>query len=241
MKNDENEFSEKCGLSTKRINILTNKLGSMIIVTNRIDYTGNTIPFGAFCNAISFILYGFYRCKALSTNDTFLWGVILLFGGIGQITSGLLEFIKGRSFPSMFFLCYGFFCLSQYYIYMIPVKFSKFIIGLNFEGNSLCAFYGAWALISLPLTMASIRVNLFFTLHCQLTSVFLILRCFGEGFNTYRVIWHSAGILQAIAGFISLYICINQLVNDQFGYQFLPAVPFRPDNDVDYTRYSKEE
>ena len=53
--------------------------------------------------------------------------------------------------------------------------------------------------------------------------------------------WHSAGVIQVIAGFLSLYICINQLVNDQFGYQFLPAVPFRPDNDVDYTRYSKEE
>ena len=103
MKNNENELPEKYELSIRNIELLSNKLGRMIIVTNRLEYTGNTIPFGAFCNAISFILYDIYRCKVFPTNDSFLWGVILFFRGIGQITSGLLEYIEGRSFPSMFF------------------------------------------------------------------------------------------------------------------------------------------
>ena len=235
---DYNEFN----FILENINKLSRKLGYTEIIVNRLDYYGNTIPFGAFCNAVSFILYGFYRCEALSYNDTFLWGIILIFGGIGQITCGLLEFLKGRSFPSMIYLCYGFYCLSHYFLYMLPLKFVKYnIIGINFNENSLCAFYGAWAIISLPITIASIRTNLFFTLQCQATSVFFILRCFGEGFCKNSVARHSAGILQVIAGFISLYICISQLVNDQFGYQFFPAVPFTPDNDIDFTRYSKVE
>ena len=44
---------------------------------------------------------------------------------------------------------------------------------------------------------------------------------------------HSAGILQVIAGFISLYICINQLINESFRYQLLPSIPFQPDNEID--------
>ena len=28
---------------------------------------------GAICNAIAFIIYGFYRCKVYRVNDTFLW------------------------------------------------------------------------------------------------------------------------------------------------------------------------
>ena len=221
---------------------LTQKLGYTELIVNRLDYYGNSIPLGAFCNAISFILYGFYRCKSYSVNDTFLWAIILIFGGIGQITSGLLEYIKGRTFTSSLYLCYGSYCLSTYYIYILPLKLSKYnIFGINFHGSSLCAFYGAWTLISLPITFISIKVNLFYFLQCQMTSVFFILRCFGEEFGTYSVVRHASGILQAIAGFISLYICICQLVNEQFGYQFLPAIPFIPNNEIDFTRYSKED
>ncbi len=218
----------------------TQKLGYTQIIVNRLDYYGNSIPFGAFCNAVSFILYGFYRCKTYSTNDTFLWGVILIFGGLGQITCGFLELIKGRAFPSTFYLTYGFYCLSHYFIYIIPLKFWKFrIFGLNWDNNTLCAFYGGWAIISLPITLASIKVNFFYLLQCEATTAFFILRCFGEGFGTYGVVRHSAGILQAIAGFLSLYICICQIVNEKYGYQFLPAIPFIPNNEIDITKYSK--
>ena len=234
------KLSEKDSL--ENIKKLSLKLKYTAIIVNRLDYYGNSIPLGAFCNAISFILYGFYRCKAYSTNDTFLWGVILLFGGLGQITSGLLEFIKGRTFTTTLYLCYGFYCISHYFIYILPIKFSKYnIFGINYNEISLCAFYGAWTIISLPITFASMKVNFFYSLQCQATTVFFLLRCFGEGFGTYSVVRHSAGILQVIAGFLSLYICMCQLINEQFGYQFLPAIPFIPNNEIDFTKYSKRE
>ena len=234
IKNQEKEIGNMIKFS--------HKLGCTQIIINKLDYYGNSIPFGAFCNAVSFILYGFYRCKAYSVNDTFLWGVILLFGGLGQITAGILEFIKGRSFTSTLYLCYGFYCLSHYFIYMLPLKFSKFnIYGINYNDNTLCGFYGAWILISLPITFASIKVNFFYNLQCEATTAFFILRCFGDGLQVFSVSRHAAGILQVIAGFLSLYICICQLINEQFGYQFLPAIPFIPNNEIDFTKYSKSE
>ena len=134
----------------------------------------------------------------------------------------------------MLYLTYGFYCLSHYFLYLIPLKFGKIhIFGINFDEPSLCGFYGAWMLLSLPITISSIRTNLFYVLQCLATTAFFVLRCFGEGFLRYGLMRHSAGILQVIAGFLSLYICINQLINEAFTYQLLPAFPLKRDNEID--------
>jgi succinate-acetate transporter protein len=242
LKKNQEKIEVSQNNSIENIKKLAIRLNYKQIIVNRLDYYGNSIPLGAFCNAVSFILYGFYRCKVYSVNDIFLWGIILLFGGFGQITSGILEFIKGRTFTATLYLCYGFYCLSHYYLYILPIKLSKYnIFGINYDQISLCVFYGFWAIISLPITIASINVNFFYNLQCEATTAFFILRSFGEGFDTYYVVRHSAGILQSIAGFFSLYICICQLINEQFGYQFLPVVPFIPNNEIDFTKYSKRK
>ena len=225
---------EYYNLDIEKIRRLIKKLGYTLLVVNRLDYYGNTIPLGAFCNAVAFILYGFQRCTVFSNKDSFLWGIILLFGGLGQITAGLLEFIKGRAFSTMVYLSYGFYCISHYFFYIIPLKFGKYnIFGINFDEKSLCGFYGSWMIISIPITVSSIKINLFYVLQCLCTTAFFVMRCFGEGFLRYGLMRHSAGIIQVIAGFISLYICINQLINESFRYQLLPSIPFQPDNEID--------
>ena len=102
---------------------LLGKFGTDILTWNQLDYYGNAIPLGSFCYALAFITYGFYRCKVYRVNDTFLWAVILLFGGIGQCTAGFLEWCKGRSFVTALYLTYGFYCLSHYAYYIIPEWF----------------------------------------------------------------------------------------------------------------------
>jgi succinate-acetate transporter protein len=225
---------EDVGLNVEQLRRLMGKLGYTELIVNRLDYYGNAIPLGAFCNAITFILYGFHRCNVFSNKDSFLWAVILLFGGIGQTTAGLLEFIKGRTFTTTLYFALGAYCLSHYFLYILPLKFGKIpILGINFDEPSLCAFYGAWMMISIPITISSIRTNLFYVLQCLVTTAFFVIRCIGEGFLRYGLMRHTAGIIQAIAGFISLYICINQLVNEAFRFQLLPAIPFKPDNEID--------
>ena len=123
---------------------LFTKMGREYLTCNRLDYYGNAIPLGSWCYALAFIIYGFYRCKVYRVNDTFLWAVILLFGGIGQVTAGFLEFCKGRGFPSALYLTYGFYCLSHYAGYTIPPWFyinqNKSML-YNYTEDSICAFY----------------------------------------------------------------------------------------------------
>lgn len=217
------------------IRYLCLKFGLTGIIVNRLDYYANAIPLGAFCNSIAFILYGFQRCGVFKECDSFLWGVILLFGGLGQITAGLFEFLKSRSFPTTLYLTYGFYCLTHFAAYFIPLKFKDYgIIGINNEKKSLALFFGAWFFICLPLVICSIKTNLLFLLQTVCTVLFFFFRWVGEIAEArYSIRFVVAGIFQLIAGFTSLYICISQLINEQFRKTVLPTIPFIPENEID--------
>ena len=216
---------------------LINKFGSEVLRWHQMDYYANAIPLGSFCFALAFIIHGFYRCKIYRVNDTFLWSVILLFGGIGQCTAGFLEYCKGRGFPSALYLTYGFYCLSHYALYIIPQWFninSNTSMLYNYTQNSLCCFYSAWVLLSFGLLIGSIKTNLLFILQCLAAFLYFLLRAIGEGRSSLATKWHAAGIMQAIAGFFSLLVCFSQLLNNETFYRpVFPTCPMSPYNEVD--------
>ena len=233
--NSENQLYTNKGevdSNIKELKQLVNNLGLNIINVNRLDYYSNTIPVGAFCNAVAFILYGFKLCHVFKSNksDTFLDGVILIFGGLGQITTGILEFIKVRTFPCMVYFAYGFFCLSLYFIK------SNIFDNITSTNKDLSAFYGAWMIISIPITISSIRVNLLYIIQTLLTTAFFVLVVFGEGLDEKKAKENTAGIILAISGFFSLYIFLTQMVNQTLNFPLLPAIPIKPNNEVDITQ-----
>ena len=216
---------------------LFDKMGREYISCRNIDYYGNSIPLGAFCYAVAFIIYGFYRCKVYRWNDTFLWSIILLFGGIGQVTAGFLEYCKGRSFPSALYLTYGFYCLSHYAGYTIPYWFylnvNKTML-YNFTEDSICAFYSGWVVLSFGLVLASARTNELYVAQCLTAFAFFLLRAIGEGMGSLGTKRNAAGILQAISGFLSLIICFSQIVNNEtFFRQCIPTYPIDFNNGID--------
>ncbi len=201
------------------------------------DYYANAIPLGSLCFALAFIIYGFYRAKVYRVNDTFLWSVILLFGGIGQVTAGFLEWCKGRTFPTALYLTYGFYCLSHYAGYIIPPWFNinrNTTMLYNFTEDSICAFYSAWVVIAFGILLASVRTNCLYILQCMATFIFFLLRAIGEGCGSLGTKRNAAGILQAIAGFFSLLVCFSQLLNNETFYRpVFPTCPMSPYNEVD--------
>ena len=216
---------------------LFQKFGRDPWVFNRLDFFGNSIILGAICNALAFIIYGFYRCKVYRVNDTFLWSVILLFGGLGQITAGFLEYCKGRTFPCTLYLCLGFYCLSHYAYYIIP---PRFYINYNtsmyytYDDDSMCAFYSGWVFISFALLLGSVKSNLLYILQLLTCFCFFLLRAIGEGSDSLGTKWHAAGILEAISGFFSLFVGLSQILNNETCYRLcFPTCPMSPDNEID--------
>ena len=219
---------------------LLDKLGRGMLICNRMDFYANTVILGSFCFAITFIVWGFYRCRVVRVNDTFLWSMILLFGGIGEVTAGFLEYLKGRVWPYALYLTFGFFCLSMYGLYVIPEWFGityNMSMLYNFSSGSLTAFMSGWVVIVFGLLLCSVASNLFFALQVLTILISFLLWAIGEGSHSYGTKRIACGILMVISGFISLYICITQIINNQTFYSpLLPCLPLGPNgiNGIDY-------
>ena len=211
---------------------LLNHLGRSALWVNRLDYYGNSIPIGAFCNAVAFILVGFERVHTF-TKDEFLQGVLLIFGSLGQITCGLLEYIKLRSYSALLYLTLGFYCFSQFFIEDSKErrKNNSFFGMDNGDYEEIAFYYGAWFIIFLPLVLASLKVNIFFLLQTASTCFFFLFRWIGEKKKKKGIHDYTAGIFQLIAGFTSLYIFAYQIINEQWA--ILPSISLNKENDVD--------
>lgn len=207
------------------------RLERTALTVNKLDYYGNVIPFGAFCNAVALVLFGFSLCGVHGGQDYFLWSVMLFFGAIGQITAGLLEFIKGRTYPSTLYLTYGLYCLSHFLLRKSD------LYGTN--ANALKVFYGSWAGLTFPLFIGSFKTNLFYLLQSLATCGYFVIECIGHCLETKVLKEKVSGIVLAVAGFISLYIGINQIINEQFRNQIVPAFPLSEDNEIDVKRKKK--
>lgn len=224
------------------LNLFMEQLRRTILPINRLDYYGNAIPIGAFCNAISFIIFGFTRCHVFDDNHYFLQGIILIFGGLGQITAGLLEYLKIRSYSALLYLTLGFYSFSHYFLedYRrekndddVP-NIDNYLNVKNGNHEEVAFYYGAWFIIILPLVAASIKINVFFLVQTCATFFFFLFRWIGEVSEKSQLYNYTSGIFQLIAGFTSLYIFTYQILDEQMKMQILPAVPFKADNDIDY-------
>ena len=240
MNNIEHNSEKSNDESNQKINITNNdesqlyqdlikKLQNNTVIVSGSDYFPNSIPLGAFCFAISFILYGFYECKIHKTEDNFLYIVIFLFGGIGQLTAGVFEFIKSRVYSATLYLTY-----SLYFLSFFVVKKYKA------ENESLKVFFGSWACLTAPLIILSTRINLFYLIQNAAAVAFFIIKCIGISKDTKALKGVLSGILELVTGFCSLYICYGQILNKQLRHQILPMIPFKKDNDIDEINIKRE-
>ena len=207
------------------------ELEKQTIYTYEIKKYGNAIPIGSFCNAITFVMFGLYKVRVLD-ECTNIWIIMALFGGLGQMTTGIMELIKGREFPSMFYLIYGLYCLSHYLLRVSIDRFGEF---------DLCIYYIACLLLSIPILIYSIKINLFYLLQTISTSLYFLFNCIGEGINEYILIEQVAGSFLIISGVISFYLFLSQTINAYNFNRYFPTFPFDINNKVDFIRQTKNK
>ena len=207
------------------------KLEHDLLIINRIDFFGNTIPIGAFCNAITFIISGFVRCHVLNKEKIeFLEGIVIIFGGLGQITSGFLEFLKARSYSALLYLTLGFYCITNLFV---EFDYDIFDIGKG-EKKEITLYLWTWFLLMIPLILASFKINVFFLIQTGSTFLFFLFRWVGEISEKEGLYDYTSGIFQLIAGFVSFYIFGYQIIDMEWQSETLPCIAFDKGNDIDY-------
>ena len=208
-----------------QIDNLLEKLENTPLIVNRLDYYGNSIPLGAFCFSISFVLNGFYECKVFSKPDSFIYTIILIFGGVGQLTAGVFEYIKARTFPTVVYLLFGLYFIS----FFLCIKY----LDQLFTPDCRKIFYGTWAGLTFPALIGSFKTNVIYILQIASVLGFFIVRCIGECRNVDTLNTTVSGILELVTGFLSLYLCFSQVLNEHFRRTILPAFAIQKDNEID--------
>lgn len=185
----------------------------------------NSIIIGSFCYAISFISFGIFKSRIVSDEYTNIWSVLATYGGLGQITAGILELNKKRQFTSFLYIIYGIYCLTHYLLRILTDRFGEY---------DLCMFFLAFFLLSVPAIIFSIKINLFFLLQTSLGSLYFLMRCIGEGIFEDILIEQVSGSIQIASGVCSFYIFIYQIYNS-FDFRIcLPIIPFDVNNGIDF-------
>ena len=210
----------------KNSNDILSRLNHSLLMVNQSDYYANSIPLGSFCFAISFILNGFYECNIHKKDDQLLYLTLLLFGGVGQITTGILEYIKSRTFPCALYSTYGLYFLSYF--------FAKYSGNEAFnEKNNQIIFFASWAVLCFPVYLATFKTNFFHSVQNLATIAFFVIKCIGVNFDIKALKEIVPGILELVSGFVSLYICFGQILNEHYRFQLFPSIPFMKDNNID--------
>ena len=204
------------------------------LLVERDDKYGNSIPLGAFCFAIAFILIGFKDCKVNKNDDEFFNFLILLFGCIGQLIAGTFEYINGRTLPANLYLLYGIYFLSYYY-------FNYGAKDDNILKDIKPLYYGSWAILSFPIFIGSMQSNLFYLGQTSVALVLFVLRCIGQYKEKQKINENVFGILELITGIISLYIGVNQTINESFDSDVLPNLSLSEDNKIDIVKPNDDE
>ena len=185
----------------------------------------NSIIIGSFCYAITFISFGIFKSRIVSDEYTNIWSVLATYGGLGQITAGILELNKKRQFTSFLYIIYGIYCLTHYLLRILTDRFGEY---------DLCMFFLAFFLLSVPAIIFSIKINLFFLLQTSLGSLYFLMRCIGEGIFEDILSEQVSGSIQIASGVCSFYIFIYQIYNS-FDFRIcLPIIPFDVNNGIDF-------
>ena len=190
----------------------------------------NSIIIGSFCYSISFISFGIFKSRIISEEYTNVWSAMATYGGLGQITAGLLELNKRREFTSFLYLIYGIYCLTHYLLRILTDRFGEY---------DLCIFFLSFFILSIPPIIYSIKINLFFLIQTCFGSFYFLMRCIGEGINEDILNEQISGIIQLISGVCSFYIFMNQMFNSVINNFYLPTFPFDINNNIDVIKGNK--
>lgn len=210
----------------KIFNIFKELEKKMINISVETKY-GNSILLGTFCHFLSFLTFGLYKVGIFPDEYTNIWTNMALFGGLGQMTAGIMELIKGREFPSFIYIVYGLYCFSHYILRLTLDRLGRF---------DICIFYIICLLLSIPVILYSLKINLIYLLQSSFASLYFLISCIGEGINEFILNEKVAGSFQIISALLSLYLFLSQAFNQYSSNYYIRTFPFDINNKVDFFR-----
>ncbi len=177
-------------------------------------------PLGLAAFAMTTFVLSMFNSNLVDAKGTpVVLGLALAYGGIVQLVAGLWEFRTGNTFGAVAFCSFGAFWIS---FWALNVFYAK-QIGGN-AGHAVGVYLWAWAIFTLYMTVAALRVSgavlLVFAL---LSATFILLAIGASGAHASVTEWGGfVGLATAAAAWYASFAAVT---NSTFGRTVLPVFP----------------
>lgn len=149
-----------------------------------------------------------------------VFGLAFAYGGIAQLAAGLWEFAKGNTFGATAFCSYGAFWLSFWWL-----TGHTDLSGAGADVNKGLGLYLlAWAIFTLYMTIAALRVSGAVLAVFVLLTITYFLLAFGE-FGTSSGLTKAGGYVGILTAIAAWYASFATVVNFTFKRTLMPTFP----------------
>ena len=149
-----------------------------------------------------------------------VFGLAFAYGGIAQLAAGIWEFAKGNTFGATAFCSYGAFWLSFWWL-----TGHTDLSGAGADVNKGLGLYLlAWAIFTLYMTVAALRVSGAVLVVFILLTITYFLLAFGE-FGTSSGLTKVGGYVGILTAIAAWYASFATVVNFTFKRTLMPTFP----------------
>lgn len=176
---------------------------------------GNPGPIGLMGFAMTTILLNIHNA-GFTALDAHILAMGIFVGGVAQIIAGIIEMIKGKTFPGTAFTLYGFFWLAL--VYLINGKHTA---------GTLATFLLIWGLFSVYMFIGTFRINKALQVIFGSLVVLFILLAVGNYLKAANIAFAStllkiAGFEGILCGAGAFYLAMAEVLNELYGKEVLP-------------------
>lgn len=188
------------------------------VITSIKDSTANPAPLGLLGFGMTTVLLNLHNAGLFGLGSMIL-AMGIFYGGIAQITAGIMEWKKNNTFGTTAFISYGFFWLSLVAIIVMPK------MGMEAAENSaMAAYLFMWGLFTAVMFVGTLKINRALQFVFGSLAILFFLLAIGDATGSSTV-KHLAGYEGVVCGLSAIYAGLAQVINELYGKTVLPICP----------------
>jgi succinate-acetate transporter protein len=185
------------------------------------DKTGNPAPLGLMGFGMTTVLLNLHNAGFFGMSSMIL-AMGIFYGGLAQVTAGIMEWKKGNTFATTAFCSYGFFWLTLVWLIVAP----KVGWAEATAKEGMAAYLFMWGLFTFVMFIGTLKLNRALqVVFLSLTVLFVMLGI--KDLNGSAELGTAAGYEGIFCGFSAIYAGLAQVLNECYGKVVLPLGPVK--------------
>ena len=187
------------------------------------DKLANPAPLGLLGFGMTTVLLNLHNAGFYPLGSMIL-AMGLVYGGLAQVITGVMEFKKGNTFGTLAFTSYGLFWWSLVILLLLP-NFTLLSPGAIDPGSTaMAAYFFMWGMFTLLMFCGTLKTNraIQFVFSSLTVLFFLLAAVRVTGSSELLLITGIEGI---ICGASAIYTGIAEVLNETYDRTILPLCP----------------